>query len=145
MSIQESTYRRIIVDELHTTLEQSLTVNNKTFVERILPHLYVEGSPTGTVTLRIKKGSTVAAEATLDLTEAMVRAGKNKNHYHGYVSFQFPKPPILKPDTYTLELEAGTYSFGPNFIGWVKLPSAADQTSIVEYPHDLRIVEIRAP
>lgn len=146
MSIQNQTYKRLIVDELRTTLTQDLTIEKKTVLERILPHLYVQGSPSGTVTLRVKKGPVILTEVTLNIATAMTQAGKTKANYHGFVSFQFPKPPILKPDTYTVELEATTYSYDDNtFIGWVKLPSAADQESILLFPHDLRIVEIRTP
>jgi hypothetical protein len=145
MTIASPTLKRLVVDELHTTLQQDVVFDRRTVVERVMPHLYASGSPIGTITLRIKKGVAVLAESTLDLTDAMTRAGKTKANYHGWVSFQFPTPPILKPDTYTVELAAGTYSFGSAWIGWVKLPSEADHLNPATYPFNLRLVEIRAP
>lgn len=131
MSIQTPTFKRLVVDELRdTALAESVTFAKPIVIERLMMHLYIEGAPAGTVTLRIRQGGTVASEASLDLTEAASQAGKTMARYHGYVSFKFPKPPILKAGTYTVELEAATYSFGSAWIGWVKLPTA-DRKSVV--------------
>lgn len=146
MTIQDQAYTQLIVAELITTLEQSLTVSSTTVLERVMPHLYIQGTPTGTIRLQVKKGSTVASELTLNLATIISQAEKTKANYHGYISFQFSKPPILKADTYTIELAAVTYSYTSNvFVGWVKRPSSADQTDPIQYPHDLFVVEIRAP
>ncbi len=146
MTITNQVSKSLIVDELRTTLEQQLTLNARTVLERVLPQLYIQGSPTGSVVLRIKSGTTVSAESTLDLTDAISRAEKTKLCYHGYISFQFAKPPILAPGSYTIELEAQTYAYADDeFVGWVMLPSDASQVSRLKYPHDLRLVEIRAP
>lgn len=146
MTIVNQVMKRLVVDELIDSLEQTLTLTKKTVLERVMPHLYVQGSPTGTVVLRVKSGSVVTAESVLDLTEALTRAGKTLDNYHGFISFAFAKPPILAPGTYTIELAVSSYSFDSDtFVGWVKLPSDSSQTSSLTLPHDLRVVEIRAP
>lgn len=146
MTITNQVMKRLVVHELQTTLAQELTLSSKTVVERLLPHLYIQGEPLGTITLRIKDGSTTASETTLDLTEIMLRAEKTKANYHGYISFVFPRPPILKAGTHTIELEANTYTYNNSvFVGWLMLPSNPSQISRLSYPHDFRLVEIKAP
>lgn len=146
MTITNQVMKTLVVDELITTLEQDLIVTSKLVVERVLPHLYIQGTPSGTIQLRIMSGATVASTATLDLTSTISAAEKTLANYHGYVSFQFAKPPILKPGTYTLELTTQTYAYDAGaFVGWVMLPSNTDQVSRLSYPHDFRIVEIKAP
>lgn len=146
MTITNQVMKTLVVDELRTTLEQSLTINAKTVLERVLPHLYIQGTPSGSIQLRILQGATVASVAYLELADIIAQAQKTLANYHGYVSFKFPKPPILKPGEYTVELEALTYAYDDDtFVGWVMLPSDEAQMSRLKYPHDLRLVEIRAP
>lgn len=144
MSIDSPTLKRIIVSELDTEpLKQTTTVSKQMILERIMLHLFVSGNPTGTVVCRVKGGATILSECVLELSEAMQRANKTKSYYQGFVSFQFPKPPILKPDIYTVELASGTYSFGSNWVGWVKIPSQGMQLNSFAYPHSFQVVEIR--
>lgn len=146
MTITNQVMKNLVVDELRTSLAQPLIVNSKLVVERVLPHLYIQGTPTGTLQLRIMSGATVASETTLDLSTIVSEAEKTLTNYHGYISFKFPKPPILKPGTYTVELEALTYAYNDDvFVGWVMLPSNQSQLSKLTFPHDLRLVEIKAP
>lgn len=144
MSIVSPTFKRLTVDELQgTPLQQTVEFTRPTVIERLMLHLFIEGTPTGTITARIKQGVTVASECTLNLTDILAQTGKTKTYYHGFVSFQFPKPPILKTGAYTIELAAGSYSFGSSWIGWVKLPSQPTHTDPVNYPHSFSVVEIR--
>ena len=144
MTITNQVMKRLIVDELQTALTQSLVVASPTVVERILPHLYIQGTPTGTIVLRIKLGSTIVSEQTQSLATIIAGTGKTMANYHGYVSFQFPKPPILNAGTYTLELAVGTYVYASSvFVGWVKRPSASAHLSVLNFPHDLYLVELR--
>lgn len=146
MTITNQVMKRLVVDELRTVVSQPLAVTSRMVVERALPHLYVQGSPSGTVRLRIVKDSTTVSEASLDLTEAMAKAGKTLANYHGFVSFVFPIPPILAAGEYTLELEALTYTYDDDvFVGWVKHPTDATQTSLLTLPHEIKFVEIKAP
>ncbi len=146
MTITNQVMKRLVVDELHTVLAQPLTLTSRLTLERAMPHLYVQGSPTGSISLRIKAGSTTVSEKTIDLSEAMGLAGKTLANYHGYISFQFPKPPILKAGEYTIELEAQTYNFDDDaFVGWIKAPTDDTQSSLLTLPHDIRFVEIKAP
>jgi hypothetical protein len=147
MSIQEPTFKRLFVDELHTSVTQVLRPAREITVERIQPHLFIQGTPTGTVKLKIFKGTStidLVAEQTLDLTDTIAQAGKTKTYYHGFISFVFDSPPNLAAGTYTLQLLADSYTYDPDtFIGWVTLPSSPSQTDPNTYPHDLAVVEIR--
>jgi hypothetical protein len=147
MTIQEPTFKRLFVDELHTSVTQVLRPARQLTIERIQPHLFIQGTPTGTVKFRIFKGTStvdLVAEQSLDLTDAITQAGKTKTYYHGYISFVFDSPPILAAGTYTLQLFADSYTFDTEtFIGWVMLPSDPSQTDPNTYPHDIAVVEIR--
>jgi hypothetical protein len=146
MTIVNQVMKRLVVEELRTIVDQPLSIDSRLVLERALPHLYVQGSPTGTITLSILKDATTVSVATLDLGPAMALAGKSLANYHGYVSFIFARPPILAAGQYTLRLEADSYSYDEDtFVGWVKLPSAESQTSLVTLPHDMKFVEIKAP
>lgn len=146
MTITNQVMKTLVVDELRSTLSQPLTVPTRVTLERAMPHLYAQGSPTGTVRLRVMAGATTVSEVTLDLETAMVKAGKTLANYHGYISFVFARPPILAAGDYTIELEAVGYVYDDEtFVGWVKLPSDESQISLVTLPHDIRFVEIKAP
>lgn len=146
MTIVNQVMKRLVVDELRDTLTQGVSFSLRTTIQRIMPHLYIQGSPTGSIRLRLLKDATTVSETTHDLADVTARAGKTLANYHGYVSFEFLKPPICAAGDYTIELEAVSYAFDEEtLVGWVMLPSDPTQTSLLTLPHDLRVVEIRAP
>ncbi len=116
---------RLYVEELKDqTLTQVIAVHRKFQLSRIRLHLCKYLSPAGTFTLTLKDSEeNVITSKSMTLAEMQAAATDDMqaSYYHGYVSFVFPKQPILKPDTYTLELSTSGYTYAEGeFIGWCK-------------------------
>ncbi|MFW7381471.1 MAG: hypothetical protein ACOH5I_21865 [Oligoflexus sp.] len=145
MALEQNVFKRLVIDELHGTLSQEITLTKPTTVERVLPHLYLRGTPTGSLTVSIKSGETTLASKTHTLQALIQASGRSKSHFHGYLAFVLDAPLMLKPGTFVVEVSAfGGYAFEESaFVGWVRLPSKSDQTKPLVYPLDLRMTELR--
>jgi len=142
--VMPQTFKTLPVDEvLATPLSQTVTLDRGMTLERVIPHLFLQGDPTGTVTIEVIKDAQSVASKSLDLEYIASEAGKTQVRYHGFVSFVFDAPINLSEGSYQIQLTTSDYTFHENnWFGWVRQP-LPDQTSILRYPLDLKLAEIR--
>lgn len=113
------------VHELITTLDQQITFDEITHIERIRPWLVLYDNPTGSVKLSIMDSSATTTYAYKTQSVAdMISAGDATvatQYNHGLISFIFDSVVHLQPGDYIVRLEASTgYTFASSkFIGWV--------------------------
>ena len=111
----------LVIDELRTTLEQDFQVANRIQINTVRPMLYIHNAPAGSVTVTLKKGSTILSSATLSIANIISMASLS-NFTWGTFSFYLDEDVVLHPDTdYTLELSSSGYSYSESsYIGMVK-------------------------
>jgi hypothetical protein len=138
---------KLLVEELKTTLSQSLTVgDNNVFAVAVRPHLYKHGSPTGSVRMQIQdeNGKLIAQSAAVAIS-----AISSENYFHGYVRFDFTEP-LKSGSTYQFVLSSTGYTYSSSaFVGWCKdfdlrkYPSDYSPSDGMRSSFDLEIWELR--
>ena len=114
----------LILDELYpgVVFEQTIRISKDTSVAHIRPWVYRQGTLVdGVFTCRIKNGSTLLKEVTIDYTE--INAATSEDYSHGFMRFDTENLPLLVPDEaeyqdYIIEFEmVGHTLSGVNFVG----------------------------
>lgn len=145
--VVNNVYNTLFVRELHAleTIVQTFDVSQRYLaLERIQPHLYIKGSPSGDLRLLLKRGGVTLSTITQSVSSIISNSSKTLTSYHGFVSFVPAYPVILTQDTYTLELDGinGYAHSSSHQIGWIHLPDDRF-THAYERPLALNLTEIK--
>jgi len=112
----------LIVQELNTTLTQTIFVEQRIRIDSLRPKVYLHNDPAGTFTFSVKEGSTILGSASLDIATIKTNAVFANNQYHyGFIRWQFADNLVLNRGTYTIELTSSGYTFSPSsYFGWIR-------------------------
>lgn len=114
---------KLIVDELKTTLSQTVTIDHEKryLIAAVRPYIYMHNAPAGTFTLSIKDGGTPVASKTFTSAEIKSDLSTTDNYAHLWKVIQFDDPVQLTSKEYELELSHSGYTFSPSsYIAWVR-------------------------
>lgn len=112
----------LVVEELETTLTQTVNIQRRMNVVAIRPYLYFDNLPNTTITLAIKQGATTVDSSTLTQAEIIANSSITSSNYaHGFFRFDFTSTPLHAGQSYDIVLSASPYTFSESsWIGWVK-------------------------
>lgn len=113
----------LVVDELKTTLTQTITFNQyrKYHIEAIKIKLLMFNAPSGTFTLTIKQGGTSLASKSFTSADIKTDLSTSDNYAYLYKALDFDNSLILKNGTYDFELSSSGYTFSnSSYLGWIK-------------------------
>jgi hypothetical protein len=109
----------LLLDELRTTpLRQKLNCTETVIVTAIRPHLYVHGSPAGTLRMDIYN----AADSTLlaSSNSLTITSLKTLAYAHKYYRFDVSWG-LVENTIYTIRLVGTGYTFSESaYVGWIK-------------------------
>lgn len=113
----------LVVEELKTTLSQTMTVDHekRITIAGIRPYVYMHNNPAGTFTFKIKDGGVEIASQ--DFTSAEIKAdlSTSDNYAHLFKRILFDNPIQLTKKEYELEISSSGYSFTESgYIGWIR-------------------------
>jgi len=127
----------LIVEELLTSLEQTVVVSERTEIESIRPYIYLHGAPAGSLKLSIISGSTTLSSKTMTVAALISAAAITQTYAHGFVRFQLDDTVFIPAGTYIVKLEGVGYTFGATWAGWVKEYENLTNTPTTTITNDL--------
>lgn len=145
---------KLVVDELKTTLSQTMTVDHekRILIAGIRPYIYMHNSPAGTFTLSIKDGGVTVASKDFTSTEIKSDLSTSDNYAHLFKRLVFDNPAQLTSKEYELELSASGYSFSESgYLGWVREHenqfnrTGGTPFSDIENPRSFQLFEYQEP
>lgn len=80
----------LLVTRLDTSLSQQLTTTELSVIAAVRPHIYIEGSPPGSLRVDLYDSSdTTLLKSSEELTIANIKtqAGITESFFHGYIKF----------------------------------------------------------
>jgi len=138
----------IVVDELVTTLTQTVTLNYDRIyhVAGLKIKLLMYNSPSGTFTLSVKQGATTLASKSFTSADIKTDLSTTDDYAYLYKALDFSLP--LKKGNYDLVLSSSGYTFSvSSFIGWIKshenifIEKTTEPSSFIDNPLDVLIYE----
>lgn len=139
----------LIVEELHTFLEQEIILSKSINVATVRPWLYFHNTPAGTFYFNIYGFSGLVKSFSFSSMDVKTQSNLTKDYFHSYFSIQMT-PFLLNRGTYTIKLEHFGYTYNANsFMGWCKdvLPYGKTYGSTDDYtgnPFSFTIIEYKA-
>jgi hypothetical protein len=110
----------LIVEELHTFLDQEIVVSKAITVATIRPWLYFHNNPSGTFYFNIYKSNSLVRSFSFNTNEVKNESSLTEAYFHSYFSIQMT-PFVLNRGTYNIKLEHFGYTYNENsFMGWCK-------------------------
>jgi len=135
---------QLVVHELDTALRQPVTPTKVTRVAAIRPHLYVHGSPAGSLTLNVLNAS---GDLVASSQPVLISNIPSTGYYHGYIAFDISCHMQANTE-YNIELTGSGYSYADGaFVGWCNTfdfdgyPEGYTPTGDLTLPLDLQIWE----
>ena len=138
----------IVVDELDTTLSQTITLDYDRIyhVAGIKIKLLMYNSPAGTFTLSLNKDATTLASASFTSADIKSDLSTTDDYAYLYKALNFSLP--LKKGSYQLVLSSSGYTYSASsFIGWIKshenvfIEPTTSLDNFIDNPLDVLIYE----
>lgn len=138
----------LIVEELHTVLEQEIINHKQITVATIRPWLYFHNNPVGTFYFNIYGTDGLVRSFSFSCSDVKTSSSLTQPYFHSYFSIEMT-PFVLNRGTYTIKLEHSGYLYNANsFMGWCKdlLPIGQTYGSTEDYtgnPFSFTIIEYK--
>ena len=113
---------KLLVDELITTLSQSITFNNSDniLIKGLKLRLAFVDNPSGTFTVSFKRDSETLASKSFDMTDIKSELSTVNNNGHIYKGIEFDNPFPIDQGAYNVELSHSGYTFSESsFLAWI--------------------------
>lgn len=141
----------LIVDELNTELEQTITLTKKVMIlKAIRPYLYLNNINTGDLTISIELDSVEIASVTQSIASIKANLENDNTYYHGFVNFELDNYLRIDRDDYVVKMVGDNgYTYASNsFAGWVKeYDNRTNNTAVtvadLDSPHSLQLWSLK--
>ena len=132
----------LIVDELKTSLTQTVTLTREMWLKAIRIDLYKHNISSGSIKVSIKDGATEIGSKTLTMAFIEANVPVSNTYLHGMITFELSNPVRLPKQDYQIVMEgAGGYSFTSNsFVGWKK-----EYENRTNTPTDITVEDLDSP
>jgi len=113
----------LIVEELQTTLEQTITFNNwgRFQLEGMALYLYMHNAPAGTFTVSVKDGATTLVSKDFTSAEIKTDLSTSDNYAYLWKPIELDNTSPLRTQNYTVEISSSGYTYSSgSYLGWIK-------------------------